>query len=112
MKSKLIITSIFASILAMSALFAYSSDARADGWHHGGGHYVYRPGYGWVVPSVIGGVIGYELARPRQPDVVIVQPQPVMPPPAAPVWPQPAGYHWEAILDASCNCYRTVLVPN
>jgi hypothetical protein len=86
--------------------------AHADGWHHGGGHYVYRPGFGWVVPSVIGGVIGYELARPVQPNVVIVQPTPVAPPPAAPVMPQPAGYHWEAILDASCNCYRTVLVPN
>jgi len=92
-------------------LFAVVGTANAQ-WHHGGGHYVYRPGYGWVVPSVIGGVIGYELARPRQPDVVIVQPQPVYPPPAAPTYPQPAGYHWEAILDASCNCYRTVLVPN
>jgi hypothetical protein len=85
--------------------------AHADGWHHGGGHYVYRPGYGWIVPSVIGGVIGYELARPRPPEVVYV-PTPVGPPPVVPVYPQPAGYHWEAILDASCNCYRTVLLPN
>ena len=113
MKSKLIIISIFSSILAISALFAFSSDAQAyEGWHHGGGHYVYRPNYGWVVPSVVGGVIGYELARPRQPEVVVVQPQPVYPPPPAPVMPTPAGYHWEAILDATCNCYRTVLVPN
>jgi hypothetical protein len=112
MKSKIIFGSVFASILAMSALFAYSSDSHAEGWHHGGGHYVYRPGYGWVVPAVVGGVIGYEIARPAQPNVVIVQPQPVAPPPSAPYWPQPAGYHWEAILDAGCNCYRTVLVPN
>ena len=26
--------------------------------------------------------------------------------------PQPAGFHWEAVLDAKCNCYRTVLAPN
>jgi hypothetical protein len=36
----------------------------------------------------------------------------VYPPPAVPVYPQPADYHWEAVLDANCNCYRTVLVPN
>jgi len=91
-------------------LLSLTSLAHADGWHHGGGHYVYRPGYGWVVPSVMGGIIGYELAQPRRPDVVYVQP--VYPAPAAPVMPQPAGYHWEAILDANCSCYRTVLVPN
>ena len=85
--------------------------------HEGFRHYGYRGpccGYGgsWVTPALIGGVIGYEIARPRQPDVVVVQPQPVYPPPAAPYWPQPADYHWEAILDANCNCYRTVLVHN
>ena len=86
--------------------------AHAQGWHHGGGHYVYRPGYGWAVPAVVGGIIGYEIARPYQPNVVVVQPQPVYPPPASPLYPAPAGYHWEAILDANCNCYKTVLVPN
>ena len=87
-----------------------------EGWRHGGGHYVYRPGYGWVFPTVIGGVIGYEIARnyppqtvviQQQPQVVTVPPAPAVVPPAAPI-----GYHWEAILDASCNCYRTVAVPN
>jgi len=92
-------------------LLSFASLAQAQ-WHHGGGHYVYRPGYGWVVPSIVGGVIGYELARPRQPDVVVVQPQPVYPAPQV-VPPQaPYGYHWEAILDANCNCYRSALVPN
>jgi len=85
--------------------------AHAQGWHHGGGHYVYRPGYGWAVPAVVGGIIGYELARPRQPEVVYV-PTPVAPPPSPPYWRTPADMHWEAILDANCNCYKTVLVPN
>ena len=83
-----------------------------DGWRHGGGHYVYRPGFGWVVPAVIGGVIGYEVARPVQPNVVVVQPQPAYPAPTVVPQVPPAGYHWEALLDANCNCYRTVAVPN
>jgi hypothetical protein len=29
-----------------------------------------------------------------------------------PVPQVPYGYRVEQILDASCNCYRTVLVPN
>lgn len=89
--------------------------AHADGWHHGGGHYVYRPGYGWVFPSIVGGVIGYEIAnRPPPATVIIQQPAPVIVQPAPQVVP-PAplvGYHWEAILDANCNCYRTVMVQN
>ena len=79
-------------------------------WRHGGGHYVWRgPGYGWVVPAVVGGAIVYGATRPN---VVVVQPQPVYAPPAPPAYPQPANMHWEAILDSNCNCYRTVLVPN
>lgn len=59
------------------ALFA-SVPAMAHGphhgyWRHGGG------GWNWVAPAIVGGVIGYEIARPpvvvQQP--VIVQPQPV-----------------------------------
>jgi hypothetical protein len=109
MKSKLIIVSVFASILTMSALFALSSNVQAhEGWGHGGGHYVYRPNYGWVVPAVVGGAIVYGATRPN---TVIVQ-QPIYPPPTIPYWQQPADYHWESILDANCNCYRTVLVHN
>lgn len=93
-------------------LLSLTSLAHADGWRHGGGHYVYRPSYGWVVPSVVGGVIGYEIARQRQPEVVIIQPQPVAPAPTINPPIPPFGYHWEAILDANCNCYRSALVPN
>ena len=41
-------------------------------WRHGGGG-----NWNWVAPAVIGGVIGYEIARPNPP-VVVQQ----MPPPA------------------------------
>ena len=86
--------------------------AHADRWRYGGGHYYYHPGYGWAVPAVVGGVIVYEATRPP---IVAVQQQPVyiqQPAPPAPAFTQPADMHWEAILDANCNCYRTVLVPN
>jgi len=90
-----------------------SSVAHADGWRHGGGHYYWHPGYGWAVPAVVGGAIVYSTTRPP---FTVIQQQPVYIqqtyPPAAPVFPQPADYHWEAILDSNCNCYRTVLVPN
>jgi hypothetical protein len=94
-------------LFVLVLLFATSAQAQ---WRHGGGHYYWRPGYGWVVPAVIGGAIVYEATRPVAPNVVVVQPQ--MPPPAQPVYPAPANMHWEAILDANCNCYKTVLVPN
>jgi hypothetical protein len=40
--------------------------------HH---HHGYYPGYnyGWVAPAIIGGVIGYEIAR-NYPPVVVQQP--------------------------------------
>ena len=92
-------------------LLSIVSVAHAERWRHGGGAYYYHPGYGWAVPAIIGGAIVYEATRPP----VYIQQQPVyiqQPPPAAPVYPAPAGYHWEAILDANCSCYKTVLVPN
>ena len=100
---------ILASLLALS----FINVAHADRWRHGGGAYYYHPSYGWVAPAIIGGAIVYEATRPP---IVAVQQQPVYIqqayPPAAPVYPAPVGYHWEAIVDAGCNCYRTVLVPN
>ena len=61
-------------LLAISML-AVVGTANAQ-WHHHGGYY--RGGYGnnWVAPALIGGVIGYELTRPRyyEPPVVVQQP--------------------------------------
>ena len=93
-------------------LLTISIMAHADRWNHGGGRYYYHPGYGWVVPAVIGGAIVYEVTRPPvyiQQATMYIQPPP---PPAAPIYPAPAGYHWEALVDAGCNCYKTVLIPN
>jgi hypothetical protein len=50
------------------------------GGYHGGYHGGYYGGGGWVAPALIGGVIGYELARPyyQQPPVVYTQPAPTV----------------------------------
>ena len=95
---------LVATLLALTAVTASAH----GGWRHGGGHYVYRDNWGWVVPAVIGGVIVYEATRPP---VVVQQPVPVYPPVSSPPYP-PYGYHYEQIADAGCNCYRWVLVPN
>lgn len=100
-------------ILLTLTMLLLAGTANAHEWDHRyrGGYYGYRNS--WIAPAIVGGVIGYELGRPRYYEplpplpVVIVEPQPqvVVPTP-------PAGYHYSSILDAGCNCYRTVLVPN
>jgi len=100
--------------ILFTLILLIATTAHAERWRHGGGSDYWHPGYGWAVPAVVGGVIVYEATRPPQ-TVIIQQPQPNVPmmyPPIAPVFPTPAGMHWEAVLDANCNCYRTVLVPN
>jgi len=108
---KRILTALALTVLTSTSAFAHS-------WEHGGyrgGYHEYRGGgYNWVAPAIIGGVIGYELAQPRvivqQPQVIYQQPPVVYQQYPAPV--APYGYHYEAILDAHCNCYRNVLVQN
>ena len=60
-------------LLAISML-AVVGTANAQ-WHH---HNHYRGGgyNNWIAPAIIGGVIGYELNRPRyyEPPVVVQQP--------------------------------------
>lgn len=72
---------LIAGLIGLSALTSVSANA------HGYGHHGYwRPhptgGWNWVAPVIVGGVIGYELARPpvvvQQPPVVVQQPQPVV----------------------------------
>jgi len=89
-------------ILLATALLAASTVAFAGHW----GHHGHRS-YGWVAPVIIGGAAVYALTRPT-----VVQPAPVYVQPAPQVQLPPAGYHWEQILDANCNCNRIVLAPN
>ena len=81
------------------------------------GYYGYRGGYyggGWVAPALIGGVVGYSLARPYYappPPVVYVQPPVYIQQPQI-VQEAPVGYHWQMMIDPNTNQQRPVLVPN
>jgi len=103
---------ILISLITVTSLFTGS--AFADGYHHHGGGYYQSNGYGWAAPLVLGGVFGYAIAQ--QPRTVIVQQQPPIiyqqQPPVVYQQSVPYGYHYETILDANCNCYRTVMIPN
>ena len=67
-----------------SLLLVASASAFAGGHHGHGGHGYWRhegSGWGWVAPAVVGGVIGYSIARPpvyQQPAPVVIQQQPVI----------------------------------
>lgn len=93
-------------LLALVLSLGLTSTAFADG-HHGG--YYRGGGNYWVAPLIIGGAVGYALSQPR---TVYVQPQPQVVYVPQPQVVTPYGYHYENLLDANCNCYRTVLVPN
>ena len=98
-------------ILAAVTLTFTSTLALAHGYgpyHPWPRHHHY---YEWVVPAIIGGAVVYGAThRPLPPPPVVVQtPQP---PTVVQVPIAPAGFHYETLLDAACNCYKTVLVPN
>lgn len=60
-------------ILAILLALASASAMAQHGFrHHHHGHHS-GPNYGWIAPTFIGGVIGYEIAR-NYPPVVVQQP--------------------------------------
>jgi len=70
-------------------------------YHHHHGYYS-GPNYNWVAPTIIGGVIGYEIARNQQP--VIVQQQPVIV-----QQPQPTIYYGQT---QNCTVWTEVQQPD
>lgn len=77
------------------------------GWHryqHHHHHHYHSRSADWIFPAIIGGAVVYAATRPvaPPPPVVIYVPQGLPLP--------PAGFRYEQILDAGCNCHRWVLV--
>lgn len=90
-------------ILAANVAHADGPDGRGrGGWHGDGGR--------WLGPALIGGFIGYELARPR---TIYVQPAPqpiVIVPQGTYSGPAPQPVYQEFVeYDPNCNCYMHVL---
>lgn len=77
----------------------YTHDNHRD-YHHDGGN--------WVIPLVIGGMLGYVLSEPNRENVTYVQsvsaPAPVI------YAPQPV-YEERWVYFSDCDCQRKVLVP-
>ena len=101
--------------LTLLLLLTLSFIASADACCYRGGYYRGGYGGGWVAPALVGGVIGYELARPNtvvveQPSVVYTQPPVVVAPSV--VQQPPVGYHWQQITDPVTNTQKMALVPN
>lgn len=64
-------------LLVISVLTLASIPAMAQHYgHHGHWHRGHGGGWNWVAPVLIGGVVGYEIARNQPP--VVVQQQPVI----------------------------------
>jgi len=113
MKKILLAFTLLASVAVSTNAMAWGYRGGYHGGYHGGGCY----GCGWVAPALIGGFVGYELARPAPVVVesapVVVQPQVTyIQQPAPVVQVPPTGYHYVAITDPNCNCQKTALVPN
>lgn len=104
MKPLILLLALF-SALAQADACCYRGYNRGGYYYHGGN---------WVAPALIGGVIGYELARPplvvEQP--VIVQPPQVVVAPPVQLAPPPLGYHYQQMINPQTNQYQLVLVPN
>ena len=92
---------LIALILLTCSLSAMAQHGLRHHHHHG-----YYPGYGWVAPTIIGGVIGYEIARNQTPPPIIVQ-QPVIVQPA-PVPPATVYYG----QTPTCAAWTEVQTPD
>lgn len=63
-------------LIAIMALAGFATTAMAQ--HHGHGHGGWGYRGSWVGPAIIGGVIGYELSRPRYDPYYQYSPQQVI----------------------------------
>ena len=86
-------------ILLITLTFAAMS-ANAQWRHHNHGYYGGGPNFGWVFPTIVGGVIGYEIAK--QPAPVVVQQPPVV--------VQPPVYNDPNLVVVNGVLYRKVMM--
>ena len=112
---KLILALCLIGATISSPAWAWNNGYRG-GYNGYRGQVYYNNGYYnnnyWVAPALAGVAVGALAARSYYAPPPVVYQQPVYV--QQPVYIQqsiPAGYTQQQILDASCNCWRTVLVP-
>jgi hypothetical protein len=89
---KTLLALLLVSGSAMAQHHDYYRHQHHGHWQRGG------PGWVWVAPTIIGGVIGYEIARNQPP--VVVQPPPVI------VQRQTVCTEWKEIQQPDGVIYR------
>lgn len=98
-------------LVVLAMVFTVSANAHGQYEHRGYNRGYYpAPNYNWVAPAIVSGIIGYGIARSQAP--IIVQPNTFVPQFQVESPVVPYGFRWAQVLDAACNCYRMVLVPN
>jgi hypothetical protein len=108
-------TLVLASLIVATSAFA-DRDERRGGHDRGRSEYEYHNSRNvtvinehhdhhgnWIVPLVVGGVLGYALSEPRRETVVYASAAPVM------YTPQPT-YQERWVYFGECDCQRRVLV--
>lgn len=98
MKKFLIVLSLFLSTSVLAQHYHYRHFP-AHG--HGGGN-----GWGWVAPIIIGGAIGYSIAKPaqaEQPPVIVQQSNQVI--------INGMLYQKQFVYFDDCKCYKEILAP-
>jgi hypothetical protein len=98
-------------LLFAISIFSLVGTAQAQ-WHHHGPYYRgggYYSGGNWVAPALIGGVIGYELSRPRyyEPPVVVQQQPVIVQQPVYSVTPQTTCTVWVETQNSDGTITRT-----
>ena len=65
---------LIAVVLAFTSITAAAQHG-GHSRHHFHHHHAARwyPGHGWILPSIIGGVLVYEIAKSQQPTTIIVE---------------------------------------
>lgn len=82
-----------------------SALAQHHGYHPYYGHRHWHPHYGWVIPSIIGGVVVYEVMK-NQPPVVVQQPPVVIQQPQPTVQQQQTCTEWHEVLQPNGTVTR------
>lgn len=89
-------------LLALILAIATPAMAQHHGHHRGHNfhHRHWHPNHGWVIPTIIGGVVVYEVMKNNQPAPVIVQREPVVVPPTV------VCTEWKEIQTSDGKIYR------